>query len=65
MPLYSTTLLAIDPVDGILKKWDGDYIMADSKEDAEDWCRDNQKGYLKVEEKFISEDLKDDLFDLN
>lgn len=53
--MYVTTLKAIDPNDGILKDWMGDYIKANSEEEAKQWVQNNGKGYLNIEGVFIEE----------
>lgn len=53
--MYVTKLKAIDPNDGILKDWMGDYIKANSEEEAKQWVQNNGKGYLNIEGVFIEE----------
>lgn len=53
--MYVTTLKAIDPNDGILKDWMGDYVKASSEEEAKQWVQNNGKGYLNIEGVFIEE----------
>lgn len=53
--LFTTTLKAIDPNDGVLKDWMGDYVKANSISDAKQWCQDNGKGYLDILGEFIEE----------
>ena len=48
MKKYTTEIRAFDPLTNEMKKWSGDYVEANSFEEAEEWCRLN-KGYLKVD----------------
>lgn len=45
---FTTELLAIDPLDGDLKKWAGPYIEAVSWKHAEYICQNTERGYLRV-----------------
>lgn len=51
--LFTTTLKAIDPNDGILKDWMGDYVKAGSEEEAKQWVQNNGKGYLDIYGEFV------------
>lgn len=53
--LFTTSLKAIDPNDGILKDWMGDYVKANSEESAKQWVQNNGKGYLSIEGEFVEE----------
>lgn len=53
--LFTTEIKAIDPKDGKLKTWGGEVVEAETWEEAEQWCQENGKGYLKVTGKFIEE----------
>jgi len=53
--MYATKLKAIDPNDGILKDWMGDYVKAGSVEDAKKWVQNNGKGYLDIYGEFVEE----------
>ena len=48
MKKWVTEIKAIDPRDGILKTWHGEYIEAHTKKLAQDWWNNNERGYLKV-----------------
>lgn len=54
MSTYVTEIKALDPVTRELKTWAGDYVEAESFEEAENWCKNN-KGYLKVIGELIKE----------
>lgn len=53
--MYATKLKAIDPNDGILKDWMGDYVKASSVEEAKQWVQNNGKGYLDIHGEFVEE----------
>lgn len=48
MRFFTTELQAIDPIDGLLKTWQGPHIQAISFADAEAYCNNEGMGYLKV-----------------
>ena len=48
MKKWVTEIKAIDPRDGILKTWHGEFIEAPTKKLAQDWCNNNERGYLNV-----------------
>ena len=48
MRFFTTELLAIDPVDGILKTWQGPHVQAISFDDAKQYCNSEGMGYLRV-----------------
>jgi len=50
-------VIAIHNVDGRLGKWPGPIIEANSKEEADDWCKKNTQ-YLFVEQEVL--DVKED-----
>jgi hypothetical protein len=52
--IYSTVVKAIDPVDGILKTWDGDKIKAISFGEAEYILQNTERGYMKVTSELVS-----------
>lgn len=54
MKKYTTEIRAFDPLTNEMKKWCGDYVEANSFEEAEEWCRLN-KGYLKVNGELVAE----------
>jgi hypothetical protein len=54
MKLYTTELKAIDPHDGQLKTWMGQYIEAISFQDAVNICK-REFGYLKVVGELVKE----------
>lgn len=54
MNQYTTTLLAIDSNDGIIKQWVGEIIEAPSFELAEQYLQLNGKGYLTIMGKLVS-----------
>jgi len=53
--LFTTEIQAIDPKDGTLKKWGGEVVKASNWEEAEQWCQEHGKGYLKVVGYFVEE----------
>ena len=57
MKKYLTSVIAIHNVDGRLGKWPGPIIEANSKEEADEWCKKNTQ-YLFVEQEVI--DVKED-----
>jgi hypothetical protein len=62
MKLWSTTILAIDPVDGHLKKYGGPNIPAPSAILAHEHCQHNGLGYCNIGEELVSEIPCDDNF---
>ena len=52
---FETQITAIDPQDGELKTWSGPGILANSIEDAQEYCQNNGLGYLNVIEEIIGE----------
>jgi len=48
MKTYITSITAIDPTDGHMKEWCGPVILAQSEQDAYDYCQSNGLGYCKV-----------------
>jgi hypothetical protein len=52
---FETQITAIDPQDGKLKTWSGPCILANSIEDAQEYCQNNGLGYLNVIEEIIGE----------
>ena len=57
MKKYLTSVIAIHNVDGRLGKWPGPIIEANSKEEADEWCKKNTQ-YLFVEQEVL--DVKED-----
>lgn len=55
MKLYTTEIIAIDPLTGLLTKWCGPRIPSLSFEDAENYCQENGLGYCKITGEFICE----------
>lgn len=55
MKKWVTEILAIDPVDGQLKKWFGPFVEGPTKELAQEWCNNNYCGYLRVMEELVAE----------
>lgn len=53
--MFATGLKAIDPKDGVLKDWVGDFVLAKSEEEAKQWCDTNGKGYLDIKGEFVEE----------
>lgn len=54
MKEWTTSLQAIDPINGKLYTWCGPNIKADTEELAQKWCEENM-GYLTVVGEFIEE----------
>lgn len=50
MKLWTTTIMAIDPRDGKLKRWMGPEINALTRELAQEYCQKNELGYCSVDE---------------
>lgn len=59
MPKYDTYLQAIDPKDGILKKYGGQIIEAESQEKAQEYLDTNGLGYLVLNGEIIHEEFTD------
>jgi len=55
MKLFTTELKSIDPKDGVLKTWMGQYVEGISIQDAQNYCEQHGLGYLKVLGELISE----------
>lgn len=53
--LYTTEIIAIDPLTGELTKYAGQYVPGISFKDAENYCQQNGLGYCKVIGVLISE----------
>lgn len=66
MKLFATTLQAIDPTDGQLKTFMGEFIPAFTETMARDYCTENGLGYLSVigEVMEVIDDQKELSFDL-
>lgn len=47
--MFTTSLRAIDPSGGELKKWCGPHVEAISWDMAQRWCEENGFGYLEVD----------------
>lgn len=54
MRMWVTTIRAIDPKDGQLKTWGGQYVPGITKEDAERYCQENELGYCEVDGELIA-----------
>jgi formylmethanofuran:tetrahydromethanopterin formyltransferase len=52
MKKYLTSVIAIHNIEGKLGKWPGPIIEANSKEEADEWCKANTQ-YLFVEQELI------------
>jgi hypothetical protein len=48
MKLFTTTIQAIDPLDGELKLWGGPNVPAISFNDARRYCNENGLGYCTI-----------------
>lgn len=55
MKYWSTEIKAICPKTGELLTYSGDNIKAKTKEIAQKWCDENEKGYMKVTLELIEE----------
>lgn len=65
MKKYLTSVMAIHNVNGQLGKWPGPIIEANSKEEADEWCKKNTQ-YLFVEQEVFDVQTKgDEKFNLN
>lgn len=60
MKKWVTEILAIDPVDGQLKRWMGPFIEAPTQELAQEWCNNNYMGFLRVGDELVAEIPCDD-----
>lgn len=48
MKKWVTSISAIDPRDGVMKKWCGPEVIAETHEEAQKYCEENELGYCKV-----------------
>lgn len=55
MKLYTTSIYAIDPIDGDLKTYGGPNVPGISWQDAENYCQQNGLGYCKVDGELVAE----------
>ena len=55
MKKFVTLIQAIDPKDGVLKTFYGDYIEAENEEKAQEIIDNSEKGYLKLSGELIEE----------
>lgn len=55
MKIWVTELQALDPGTGEMKTWCGENVTAPTWELAQQWCDNNEKGYLKVVGELIAE----------
>ncbi len=55
MDLYVTSIMAVDPRDGELKKWCGPEVPGISESDAQRYCENNGLGYCKVDGILVAE----------
>ncbi|PPL04949.1 hypothetical protein [Parapedobacter indicus] len=55
MKTFTTEILALDPASGVMKKWAGPYIQAESFEAAEHHCQENGMGYCEVTGQLVAE----------
>lgn len=55
MNIYATTVQAISPIDGELKKYCGPNVPGISEQDARDYCENNGLGYCHIEGLLIAE----------
>ena len=55
MKKFVTIIQAIDPKDGNLKTFHGDYIEAENEEKAQEIIDNSEKGYLKLSGELIEE----------
>lgn len=57
MPQWITKVKAI--VDEKELEYFGDYIEADTQENARKWCEENGKGFLIVTDQFLVEEIEE------
>lgn len=55
MKTWTTEIIAIDPRDGIVKRWDGPRVPGNTRKEAELFCMEHQMGYCKVEAEWIED----------
>jgi len=55
MKTFTTIIIAINPITGILTSWGGPNIQAINWKDAEKYCQVNGLGYCKVDGELICE----------
>lgn len=55
MKLYTTKIVAVNPLTGKLNDWCGPHVPGISFSDAEDYCQRNGLGYCKVEGELVAE----------
>ena len=53
--LFLTEVHAIDPQDRKLKVFAGPEIVADSIEDAQEWCNENDLPYVRVVGEYVKQ----------
>lgn len=53
MKLWSTYIMAINPVDGELTEFCGQNIEAPSKKLAHEYCQNNGLGYLNIDDEIL------------
>lgn len=54
MKLWTTTISAIDPMDGTLKKWIGPNVPGETRESAFSYCQKNGLGYCEISGQLIA-----------
>lgn len=59
MKKFVTLIQAIDPKDGVLKTFYGDYIEAENEEKAQEILNKTERGYMKVSGGFVKEEDTD------
>lgn len=55
MKTFVTKIKAIDYKTGELKTWLGQYIQAETKEEAQKYCNENGLGYCEVTDELVTE----------
>lgn len=55
MRRWATTIRAIDPMDGIMKKWFGPTVPAINEEAARRYLQNNGLGYCEIHGEFVAE----------
>lgn len=55
MKTWCTEIMAIDPIDGEMKKWIGPNVPGTTQKDAENYCQHNGLGYCKISNLLVVE----------
>jgi hypothetical protein len=56
MPKWITVINSYDPIYGV-RVFLGDFVEAETQDEAQDWCEKNGKGYLVVTDQVFIEEV--------